>query len=1702
MNNRRDGFSRLGLGTAMESSTENRTSEIQNEELLENQRTTQKTSLKRLLIDDDVDQESMEKNVKKDKPPKKDDCCAKSCLDQHYQKQQQQQQFLPKTDSTTTTGEYWQRYEDDFTTDNNNNNNKDNENIINNSMKNQLTTPTTTTTTVQMQRGDIDGTVEYLFHIADIHILLRNHDHIAFAWEHLIQRICSIPDYETKVILVIAGDIFDNKLYLKASDIHLFHSMLSLLESAKIETVIICGNHDFNADRPASSSSPSSSEFFSQNNQHEDKILAIMERMQYRYIFYYPQSCIVLHKNINFHIFSPIDNKKATSFLEQQKQNIVLGKQKSNGFLFKVAVAHTILTEAKAMSPMTTLTNSRNYGSSSFSIHDFAPFYDAVLLGAVHQTQRLAKNVVYPGSFVQKTRLESHVNGCVIWHLRKNCTPEFVALPQLSVYLRIFIEKNQPPKTPLLTKLDPIPVIARGVQLYHTECSDDFVRAYQQVLLKQYPEIQKLDGTFCRNPIVSVWTEKNGGKYHQQTLKIMDDETKCFLKAEESQKTKQEEDNNKATIEEQTSSSSSSSIMLIKSEINNLLNRKLETLPDVEQRKRIVSIHDHLFGSLLISSPSLQNRHWCLRWISWKGIGCYGEEENYFNLDDLSNLNSIVGKNKIGKSTLLEIITIALFNRCINNGSKIAYLNEKCKQHYIKCCVSVKKMAAVAAIETYEIEHYWDEKQKEQICIFKDGTLITDCHGKAETNQYIENNIVGPYIVFENTVIASQERKSLVKMTAQQRYDFIAQIAGLDKLREAEKQNISQMNSLQKKQKTMSVDAHYLQVENLRESYRNKELNLKKKTALLENAIEILQELEKKKDSLLLSAHSSSSDPNEIALQILALSHEYATPSSSSFPKDHHNNNDHNDDTNNTCIPAQCPIWDKSFEEELDLALHSQKLEQKLLEDLKSRLSRCEIKMEELKTQFETVHERRIRMLNENNHIPIEFPQEMTMMISSSSFSCTNRAEAQTQYEQYIKQHGLLQNEKEHLDEQEKKTKDCINVLSSSIEKQNKKKTSLSQKLDVLNGLILKTQSAFVNARTSTATTPSTTTISKSDSMLSSSEENNEKKTIVGQKTKSSNKNNICTISPAFSFLCNEENSLSCEFLKTQHENKKRDQNFEYILQLQGQYFEHTQFLMRFKNVFENAENNTNNHPDLQQIIRTFIECENMYKELLHSKVKKLMQICMDERNHNETVLGPLESELEELEQKKAYYLQKQKDIEKSIKDTYQELHEKKVHLQEFVFNEKNKVASSFEQNQKNQQDAKNCIILLDLLEIWNTEQTINANKCNLLTDIQALQSEIKSVEEKLQITINKIEKHQKQKMDHKAYKRLNNALKQAIFARKSTKELQDVKEEYAFIRSNFEKNRETKNMLETELAIVQIQIKQAENETMISEKENEQLMDHQLYNKFINHKDGIAHERMAQLCTDIQLRCNAIFTEVADFTIELAFSKKIELFIVNNTTNVRVYGEHACGYERFIVDVVLRQVICSIIGNGIPKILFLDEGFGSADEENLDILCRNVFPILTHEFEKVIVISHVPKVHEFTMLNCDIIVNPRTGTSKLQFGTFPKNAHVLQSFQTSAENNNNDNNNDLTSVTTKTTTIPISRKKKQNNNNNNEEDESIVPISNNNNSSDPKQKSKFFECLACKCKLVNAYAHRSSAKHTSNLKLFLQEKKIKRDSD
>ncbi|MEK6884260.1 MAG: hypothetical protein AABY22_31810, partial [Nanoarchaeota archaeon] len=162
------------------------------------------------------------------------------------------------------------------------------------------------------------------------------------------------------------------------------------------------------------------------------------------------------------------------------------------------------------------------------------------------------------------------------------------------------------------------------------------------------------------------------------------------------------------------------------------------------------------------------------------------------------------------------------------------------------------------------------------------------------------------------------------------------------------------------------------------------------------------------------------------------------------------------------------------------------------------------------------------------------------------------------------------------------------------------------------------------------------------------------------------------------------------------------------------------------------------------------------------------------------------------------------------------------------------------------------------------------------------------------------------------------------------------------------------------------------------------------VYLKCINEKTGIPNYIIKNVCQSLTFGCNQILDKITDFSIDISFSTKLEIYTLYN--NMKIPAEMSSGFQKFILDMILRVCLLGISDISNPGILFIDEGFGSLDKENFVNVCE-ILTELKENFNSIFIITHIEELKMYADKTIGIISNE--GKSLLQYGNEMKNALV-----------------------------------------------------------------------------------------------------------
>jgi DNA repair exonuclease SbcCD ATPase subunit len=368
--------------------------------------------------------------------------------------------------------------------------------------------------------------------------------------------------------------------------------------------------------------------------------------------------------------------------------------------------------------------------SGRFGVKDFTS-YDYVMLGDIHKQQFLVENrIAYCGSFVQKTKKESINKGYILWDLIEK-TGQPMDIPLVEIYLKI-VAIDGKCELPNIQKGQTV----RHVSLTHSNCTRESLKEIQEDIGKKFndPSINIMDG----NPSPTITNISND----TISLEKHEDIIREILKGE-----------------------------------------------NADMINAILDLHGKNFNDSNAKTKTLYK----LNYLYWSNIYCYGED-NFIDFTKFNkNLVMLNGKNKDGKSSVMDILILILFNKC-NRGRKCDVVNKSKDTGFIKVSFTVGPNEYVI-----EQKHTRPKGQYHKLYVrnIKDGSNTYSDITKnkfTETYEFLREDVgLGDYANFINMTAAVQNRNSFVDMDRPKFTKLLINLTNIDILENIEnviKENI------------------------------------------------------------------------------------------------------------------------------------------------------------------------------------------------------------------------------------------------------------------------------------------------------------------------------------------------------------------------------------------------------------------------------------------------------------------------------------------------------------------------------------------------------------------------------------------------------------------------------------------------------------------------------------------------------------------------------------------------------------------------------------------------------------------------------------------------------------------------------------------------------------------------------------------------
>lgn len=433
--------------------------------------------------------------------------------------------------------------------------------------------------------------------------------------------------------------------------------------------------------------------------------------------------------------------------------------------------------------------------------------YDIVCLGYHHTYKFLKSNVGSSGSLTQCYKSDGTTHGFITWDLETKMGV-FKALEQYSLYLTLEAYNNTCNLPDYTSKI-------RYITLKHT-CTP----AYLDMLVK------RIFIKYRREPDVIL----------NQNNRVIDFESFVDYK-------KQNHDEILNT----------GHIGIIK-----YLTKKMRYSDDTADK--LIELHKNNLRKYKIYKKN--NNIWTLEFLSWENILCYGRDKecNFINFKRLQNMVGLLGRNKTGKSAVIDILALILFNKQLR-GDREFVINKNQKHAWIKCGFSIQA-------DQYVIERtFIPTKGKTVVNLYKNNNII-EAKDIYETYDFIYD-LIGTYKDFENLGLAIQNRKFLIDMDSKERLMYISRHLGLDIFEDIDIRMRQKLKELQVKAKVNPEIIH-----------EEKDIdNLNEERSKLESQIEALKyeknELQLEKE-FELKDYSTLNDAETLYIKVDVAKHDLA----------------------------------------------------------------------------------------------------------------------------------------------------------------------------------------------------------------------------------------------------------------------------------------------------------------------------------------------------------------------------------------------------------------------------------------------------------------------------------------------------------------------------------------------------------------------------------------------------------------------------------------------------------------------------------------------------------------------------------------------------------------------------------------------------------------------------------------------------------
>jgi DNA repair exonuclease SbcCD ATPase subunit len=1383
--------------------------------------------------------------------------------------------------------------------------------------------------------------VRYIYHISDIHICEKNFVNIESSFRILLNSIRT----PTESLLVIVGDVFENKTYLTTDEIYIFKNIIDSISRKGIYTIIIPGNHDYNINSKCL----------------KNNISLLIDSTSSSFIKCISKTQIFRIANIDFYVFSPIDKK--------------IPSPQSSSAQCRIALLHEPVNGGKYDS-------GQIIAGSRFSVRDLQNKFDIVMLGDIHKPQFFTPHMAYSGSFVQKNKGEGVDHGYIFWDIASR-KGELVIIPLTEIYLKIIARDNNC-SFPAVRPNQKI----RYVSLYYSNCGQEYINNLSRDIFQKFGILNK---------VVSFDNESVGGAAP-----------------------------NSASIPDASVSASNASVPALDktsycmenhTEIIRNIFRSIVGVADanalsqdqIQLENKILNLHNKYLREVNVGVATKYK----LNYMYWNNIMCYGLD-NYINFQSFkSEIVLINGKNKQGKSSIIDILIIILFNEC-NRGYKEDILNKNSLWGNIKLCLNIGRDEYI--IEQAFHKSTLQSKDIRSHKLLKNGENITR-HSLPETYKYLDKIGVGNYNNFIHITTALQNRNFLIDLPNKILQKLFSQALGIEILYQIEDKIKTEINYIKRsnreickefesltskkisKEENEPRNSCHMNIQKVEELYNKIQKQIENQENDINKLEPILHSYYKQYDSKIIISESAEG-PIENSAEII---NEEKVASMKEFIKKY-----------NDSLSNFREVPNKSHE----IYLQNCAEEKLLLKEIKSK---CADKLSK------------------------DFPSISSIDNLLSIYNTTSA--------------------------------DTAAATTASTSAATTTATTASTSADTAAATTASTSadtSTATTASTATATTASAATSTESSDLDPNPQYISLYKCIISKQFYENNKNIIFkdfdkrtkTLKPISKLISQLSEKIDIikkkitqpeseleliyppqELSREELEKISKSSTLTDTELLQKIYPCEIDELQPIPNIFDvDVDSGADSGADLdaaesfheldESIIKSKItECQDIlsapvpdykmiqiYKKKIEKHIHNYKQMKFNSKcsdcNYNKQIIEDITIQslpraklggdpheilrrLVEILDNREVLRQKRnqaRDILRRI-DKY-----KWTISQNKIFRENKKI-----------QYILNCRIdrrTLRNQSLWKKYNRINHKlqilyfKYNILAgEYNIRQQSIRESQEKYKLITRYKKVYLSSFREHKYWENVDLKTRLVKYKKKILSYENNIKLNNLI--NNLKKDIELKKtkitasrVKQQELQNILIQLKTRKQRIKDLKQKSCDILDSlymlELYHKCINHKTGAPSYIMKKAARIISNSCNMILSRIADFTLDIEYCKEFKFYSVEQG-RTRIPASMGSGYQKFIVDIVLRIALSRVSELSTPEILFIDEGFGCLDSDNFVNVC-NILQTLRTQFYSIFIITHIDelKTYSNSVININKIQQAATAAAGIDFKSIVRAGNSL----------------------------------------------------------------------------------------------------------